>query len=41
MVAAMDEGISNITSTLKEKGLYDDTLILFTTGTCKLFILFS
>ncbi|XP_076446367.1 arylsulfatase J-like [Babylonia areolata] len=29
MVAAMDEGIGNITATLKEKGIENDTLILY------------
>jgi len=31
MVSAMDEGIGNITRTLQEEGLFDDTIIVFTT----------
>lgn len=31
MVTAVDEGIKNVTDALKEKGLYNDTLIIFTT----------
>lgn len=31
MVAALDEGVANITRALQTRGLYNDTLILFTT----------
>lgn len=31
MLKAVDEGIGNVTSLLKERGLYDNTLIVFTT----------
>ncbi len=30
MVSAMDEAVGNITDTLKEHGMFDDTIILFT-----------
>ncbi|ESO99974.1 hypothetical protein LOTGIDRAFT_112980 [Lottia gigantea] len=30
MVSALDEGIGNVTAALKQKGIYDDTIILFT-----------
>ena len=30
MVSALDEAIGNITDQLRETGLYDDTLIVFT-----------
>lgn len=30
MVSALDEAIGNITDQLRESGLYDDTLIVFT-----------
>ncbi len=32
MVSCLDEGIRNITATLKETGLYDNTIIIFSTG---------
>ena len=32
MVTAMDEGIGNITNTLKELGMWDDTVLIFSTG---------
>ena len=32
MVSAMDEGIGNLTKVYKELGLWDDTLIVFSTG---------
>ena len=31
MMKALDEGISNITSLLKAKGMFEDTLIVFST----------
>ena len=31
MVAVMDEAIGNLTSALKAKGIYDDTLLIFST----------
>ena len=34
MIAVLDEGVNNVTKALKDTGLYDDTLIFFTTGTC-------
>ena len=30
MVTAMDEAIGNITETLKKKGIFNETLIIFT-----------
>ena len=33
MVSALDEGIGNITNTFKEKGMWDNTVVIFTTGT--------
>ena len=30
MVTAMDEAIGNVTETLKKKGIFNDTLIIFT-----------
>ena len=30
MVAALDEGVGNITSTLRNEGLWDDTILVFT-----------
>ena len=38
MVTAMDEGIGNITQTLKNVGMWDDTVIFFSTGKCMQFI---
>ena len=32
MVKCLDEAVGNITALLKARGLYDDTLIIFTTG---------
>ena len=34
MVTAMDEGIGNITNTLKELGMWDDTILIFSSGKC-------
>ena len=33
MVRAMDEGIGNLTNLYKKLGLWDNTLIIFSTGT--------
>lgn len=33
MVAAMDEGIGKITQAFKDKGIWDNTLLVFSTGT--------
>lgn len=37
MLTAMDEGLANITAALKAKGMWDDTLVVFTAdnGACK------
>ena len=32
MVSALDEGIGNITDTFKQKGMWDNTVVIFTTG---------
>ena len=32
MVSAMDEGIANITNAYKTNGLWDDTIVIFSTG---------
>ena len=32
MINCLDEGIGNVTDTLKEAGLYDNTIIIFSTG---------
>ena len=32
MVSCMDEAIANITQTLKETDLYDNTIMIFSTG---------
>ena len=31
----MDEAIKNVTDTLKEAGMYEDTIIVFSTGSTK------
>ena len=41
MVAAMDEAIGNVTDAFKENGLWDDTLVIFTTGMNKNVHLYS
>ena len=42
MVTCMDEAIKNVTETLKEAGMYDDTIIVFSTGTgLVLYVYFS
>ena len=32
MITCLDEAIGNVTQTLKETGLYDDTIIIFISG---------
>ena len=32
VAACMDEGVDNVTRALKETGLYDNTVIIFSTG---------
>ena len=32
MVSCMDEGIGNVTAALKERGMWDNTILIFTTG---------
>ncbi len=32
MITCMDEGIGDITDALKENGLWDNTIIIFTSG---------
>ena len=33
MISCMDEGIANLTKTLKDTGLYNNSIIIFSTGT--------
>ena len=34
MISCMDEAIGNITKALKDSGLYDKSVILFSSGNC-------
>ena len=34
MVATMDEAVGRVVDTLKETGLWDETVLIFSTGTC-------
>lgn len=41
MVSALDEAIGNITDQLRESGMYDDTLIVFTSDVSQVHILMN
>ena len=34
MASALDEGVKNITDSLKEVGMWDDTVLVFSLGKC-------
>ena len=34
MTACLDEAIANVTAALKKSGMYDNTVIVFSTGQC-------
>ena len=40
MISSMDEGIGNLTQTLKDTGLYSNTVIIFSTGTLSCILCF-